>query len=96
MSRVHFGLFENALRYPASPDFRQPALIFHGVRDAMVPVELSRAFASSHPNAALTELDSDHELLDVLDQISAAAIPFLIDPDVEKTKPSGSTALLNS
>jgi uncharacterized protein len=75
--RIHFGLIEDARRYPAYPDFRQPARIFHGVDDETVPVGFSRTFAASHPDAALTELASDHELLDVLDEIVAAAVPFL-------------------
>ncbi len=63
MRRVHYGLIEDALRYPPAPDFTQPAWIFHGTRDEVVPIESSRAFAASHANVRLTELDSDHELL---------------------------------
>jgi uncharacterized protein len=78
MRRVHYGLIEDALRYPATPDFHQPCRIFHGVNDDVVPVEYSREFARTHPNAELTELDSDHELLDVLNTISAETVPFLL------------------
>jgi hypothetical protein len=76
--RVHYGLIEDALGYPAAPDFRQPAWIFHGTKDDVVPVEYSRVFAAEHPNVRLTELDSDHELLDVLDHIVDEAVPFLL------------------
>jgi hypothetical protein len=75
--RVHYGLLEDAANFPGFPDFRQDALIFHGVNDAVVPVELSREFVASHPNAVLREMDSDHELLDVLDVIMGEAVPFL-------------------
>jgi pimeloyl-ACP methyl ester carboxylesterase len=75
--QIHFGLNEDAWQYPGEPDFRQPARIFHGIGDETVPVGASRAFASSHPNALLTELDSDHELMNVLDDIVASAVPFL-------------------
>jgi uncharacterized protein len=75
--RVHFGLLEDAQRHPANPDFRQRARIFHGIHDETIPLDLSRTFALSHPNARLTELDSDHELTNVLDVIVAAAVPFL-------------------
>jgi pimeloyl-ACP methyl ester carboxylesterase len=78
MRRVHYALIEDALRYPAMPDFAQPARIFHGIRDDVVPVETSREFSAAHPNARLTEVDSDHELLDVLDAIAGEAVPFLI------------------
>jgi hypothetical protein len=77
MSRVHYGLFEDARRHPANPDFHQPALIFHGLHDETVPIGLSRTFAATHPNAALTEMDSGHELLNVLDDTVAVAVPFL-------------------
>jgi hypothetical protein len=33
MRRVHYGLLEDAANFPGFPDFRQPALIFHGVND---------------------------------------------------------------
>lgn len=78
MRRVHYGLIQDALQYPAAPDFAQPAWIFHGVNDDVVPVESSRSFAAGHPNVRLTELDSDHELLNVLDPILDEAIPFLV------------------
>jgi uncharacterized protein len=77
MRRVHYGLLENAAAYPDYPDFRQPALIFHGVNDSVVPVDFSRTFAASHPNARVRELESEHELLDVLDSITAEAMPYL-------------------
>jgi len=77
--RVDFALFEDAGRFPGYPDFRQPARIFHGVNDAVVPVGFSRTFAASHPNAHLTELDSDHELLDALNGIVEDSVPFLTE-----------------
>ena len=76
--QVHFGLFEDALTHPHSPDFRQPALILHGVHDVTVPCELSRAFAALHPNAELVEMDSDHELLNVLPEVVERGIAFLL------------------
>ncbi len=76
---IHYGLIEDALQYPPFPDFHQPALIFHGLHDDVVPVELSRQFAATHPATQLIELDSDHELTDVLPTIEATAIPFLLE-----------------
>lgn len=77
--QVHYRLIEDALQFPASPDFRQPALIFHGIKDDVVPVEYSRKVASTHREVRLFELDSDHELLDVLPFIIREAIEFLAD-----------------
>lgn len=77
MRRVHYGLVEDAMRYPPVPEFTQPALIFHGTRDDVVPVENSRNFCATRSNARLVELDSGHELTDVLDRIVTEALPFL-------------------
>jgi uncharacterized protein len=79
MRRVHYGLIEDALRYPPHPGFTQPALIYHGIHDDVVPIEYSRAFAAAHPNVRLIELDSDHELLNVLDAITTGALHFFED-----------------
>ncbi len=76
--RLSYGLIEDAQQYEDFPDFRQPTLIFHGIHDATVPADFSREFASSHPNAKLDLLDSDHELLNVLDHIWQATRPFLL------------------
>jgi hypothetical protein len=78
LRRVHYGLIEDALQYPAMPDFTQPARIFHGIHDNVVPVEYSREFSAAHSNARLTELNSDHELLDVPERITDEAVPFLV------------------
>lgn len=85
--RVHYELLEDAASLPPYPDFRQPAIIFHGIHDSVVPISLSRQFVLSHQNADLRELDSDHELLNVLQKITAAALPFLLAHGFEKTKP---------
>lgn len=78
MRRVDASLIEDALRYSGAPDFKQAGLIFHGVHDETVPVECSREFAAAHADTRLVELDSDHELLNVLDRIVAEAVPFLM------------------
>ena len=77
---VHYDLYREAKNHAANPDFPQPARIFHGIHDEIVPIDLSRAFEKTNPNAVLTELDSDHELLNTLDKIVEAALPFLTSP----------------
>lgn len=77
MRRVHYGLFEDSLNFPGSPDFTQPALIFHGIRDIVVPIGHSRAFAAAHSNVRLIELDSDHELVDSQRLIAESGTAFL-------------------
>jgi uncharacterized protein len=51
-----------------------PTLIFHGVNDVVVPIELSRQYVSTVPTehqelVRLVELDSDHGLGNVLPKI---------------------------
>lgn len=76
--RLHFGLIEDARQYPFTPDFAQPALILHGTNDDTVPVSESRAFAARHSSVRLRELDSDHELLNVLETVTEKTIEFLL------------------
>ena len=76
--KLSYGLVEDALQYEDFPNFAQPALIFHGAHDSVVPPQLSSDFAASHPNVQLHLLDSDHELLNVLDAIWQASGPFLL------------------
>ncbi len=71
-------MYHDSLRWEAEPDFRQPALIFHGVNDTVVPVEASRAFVAGHANARLFEMQSEHELTDVLPQIWENCRDFLL------------------
>lgn len=78
MRRVHYGLIEDSLLHPGTPEFHQPALIFHGRHDDVVPIDYSRAFAAAHPTAKLIEMESDHELVNVLDEITSAAVDFLL------------------
>jgi len=75
--RLSYGLLEDATRYEDQPDFRQPALLFHGAHDDVVPAAYSQAFAASHPSAILEVLDSGHDLLNVLDYMAARIVPFL-------------------
>lgn len=72
-----YQLMEDASRYEPLPAFRQPALIFHGTQDRVVPVQYSSAFADSHENVRFIALESGHELTDVLDEIWSKTKDFL-------------------
>lgn len=76
-AELSWRLMEDSALYEEEPAVTQPALIFHGVRDSVVPVEASRRFAAGRANVELRELDSDHELLDAVDEMFAAASKFL-------------------
>lgn len=62
-----YQLIEDAERYESYPAFAQPALIFHGCADTVVPAEYSVRFAEHHANVVLHLMNSDHELMNVLD-----------------------------
>ena len=75
--KLSYELLEDAGRYEAFPDFRQPALIFHGAHDEVVPVRYSQQFADSHKNVVLEILDSGHELTNVLEYMALRVLEFL-------------------
>ncbi len=75
---VRYALIEDGLRYEDQPSVSQPVLIFHGLRDSIVPPSVSAEFARLQPNVRLELVDSDHDLLDVLDRIWARARDFLL------------------
>ena len=84
--RLSYTLLEDGTNYEEHPDFSQPALIFHGIQDDVVPVESSRQFVAGHANTHLEVLDSGHELLDVLDDIGPKASRFLLDGGILQSR----------
>jgi pimeloyl-ACP methyl ester carboxylesterase len=64
-----YGFVEDAAGYEDEPEFRQPALVFHGTRDEVVPAWLSEEFAAKRPNVTLRLVESGHELTDVLEEL---------------------------
>jgi pimeloyl-ACP methyl ester carboxylesterase len=75
--RLSYGIVEDARQYPDFPDFSQPALIYHGSQDTVVPPERSERFAASHPNAMLRIVESGHDLMSAIDEILRGAEEFL-------------------
>ena len=74
---IGYQLLEDARRYEPFPAFSQPALIFHGTQDPVVPVQYSLTFAHKHRNVRLVQLESGHELTDVLEKIWKNVKKFL-------------------
>lgn len=74
---LHYGLIEDGSLYEPYPNFPQPALIFHGRYDDVVPHEYSVAFARRHANVQLHLLPSGHDLLNALDEIWQKTQTFL-------------------
>jgi hypothetical protein len=53
-----------------------PTLILHGRHDEVIPIQASRDFAAQRPWVQLVELESDHALVDVQEQIWQAILSF--------------------
>lgn len=77
---LRYALLQDAERYEDFPDFRQPALIFHGKHDDVVPAGRSEEFAATHPNVHLEILDSGHDLLNVQEYLAPKVARFLVGP----------------
>lgn len=77
---LSYALLEDAAAYEDYPAVPQPALIFHGANDLVVPPRYSQEFAAAHPNARLEIVPSGHELTDVLDYMAPKVTAFLLDP----------------
>lgn len=76
-TNLSYRLMEDAVTYEDYPNATQPALIFHGIEDEVVPVAFAEEFARQHPDAELHKLDSDHELIDSLEYICTHSLKFM-------------------
>ncbi len=77
VAELGYQLIEDTQQYEPYPDFRQPALIFQGKQDTIVLPEYAERFAAGHPNADLRLVDSDHDLVNVLDEMWRETEKFL-------------------
>jgi pimeloyl-ACP methyl ester carboxylesterase len=76
-TELGYQLIEDGLNYAAYPEFTQSALIFHGKNDDVVPAAYSIDFCRQHAQAKLRLMESDHELLNVLDDMWMETEAFL-------------------
>jgi pimeloyl-ACP methyl ester carboxylesterase len=72
-----FQLMEDADRYEPYPDCPQPALILQGRNDTVVPPEYAEEYVRRHPDTRLRLLDTDHEMLNALDDMWMETEAFL-------------------
>jgi uncharacterized protein len=77
-----YQLIEDAMQYEHYPKLSQPTLIFHGKHDTVVPPGHSISFSQQHPRTTLRLMDSDHQLLNVLDDIWMDTEKFLFGQGV--------------
>ena len=66
---IGYQLYEDAIEYEDYPEITQPTLAFHGRLDEVVDPQTVLEFSWGKPNVTLELVDSDHQLLDVLDMI---------------------------
>jgi pimeloyl-ACP methyl ester carboxylesterase len=77
-ARVDFGFWEDIEATDHGlPDVRVPTLVLHGLRDDVVPIAHSRAFARERANVELVELDDTHELVASIPTLLAKSDAFL-------------------
>lgn len=76
-----YQLIDDSAKYEDEPEVRQPTLIFHGMRDTVVPHKVSEQFCETHPNAQLRLFDSGHELTDIVEPMWKIACEFLANLD---------------
>lgn len=75
---LNYAFYEDSLRYDAfGTDFRQPTMIFQGIRDVSVDSRTVEAFARSRSNVTLSLLDDGHQLIASLPRICNDVAPFL-------------------
>ncbi|MBD2459933.1 alpha/beta fold hydrolase [Oscillatoria sp. FACHB-1407] len=74
---LHYEFVQDAMQYHDDELQRSiPTLILHGKQDEVIPVQASRDYAQSRPWVKLIELDSDHALGTVKDEIWQAICEF--------------------
>lgn len=75
---LNVSFYDDSLAYdPFDAPFRQPALVFQGLRDASVDYRTVEAFAKTRPNVTLSLLDDDHQLIASLPRMWESIEPFL-------------------
>jgi pimeloyl-ACP methyl ester carboxylesterase len=76
--RIDYGFYQDAIAIDDHiPSLGCPALVFHGTRDEVVPIDGSRAFVAQAADARLVEVDDDHGLAASLDFMLPAVEHFL-------------------
>jgi pimeloyl-ACP methyl ester carboxylesterase len=67
---LHYNFVTDAQQYSEEQLQRSlPTLILHGTHDEVIPIKASQDFARSRPWVKLVELDSDHALGNVTNEI---------------------------
>ncbi|MGC4082808.1 MAG: YqiA/YcfP family alpha/beta fold hydrolase [Vicinamibacterales bacterium] len=75
---LNYEFYADSLRHdPFEVVFRQPTLIFQGMRDSIVDPASVERFSSTRPNVTLSLLDDDHQLMASLERMWESVEDFL-------------------
>lgn len=74
---VSYELVRDGLQYEEFPNVHCPTLAMHGRHDDAVDYRLSERFAAGRKNVELVIYESDHQLLDVVDDMWERVRSFL-------------------
>nr|WP_254174871.1 YqiA/YcfP family alpha/beta fold hydrolase [Planktothrix pseudagardhii] len=67
---LHYQFIEDLSQYSDQQLQREiPTLIIHGIDDEVIPIQASRNYAAQRPWVKLVEMESDHSLENVLEEI---------------------------
>src|SRR5438876_509776 len=78
MRPLGYSFYNDSLEYDAfAAMFRQPALIFQGLRDDAVDHRVVEKYASERPNVTVSLLEDGHQLIASLPRIWSDVEPFL-------------------
>jgi uncharacterized protein len=78
MQRLAVDLLEDSGRHPGYPECTQPALVYHGLNDNVVPLGASEEWSRRSAGSCVEALESGHELIDVLETIWERSRTFLL------------------
>lgn len=68
--RLYYGVVEDAKKYRGVSFARRlPVQIFHGIHDESVPYRVSLDYLEDHPEAEIVLFNSNHSLLDKLEEM---------------------------
>jgi pimeloyl-ACP methyl ester carboxylesterase len=74
---IRYDLMEDAPNHEPWPKVSAPTLVFHGVRDEVVPQYKVEHWVSQNPTARLRLVDAGHEFLECLELIFDETVLFL-------------------
>ena len=75
-ARLDYGFFEDASRYEPFPAVDVPTRVLHGRHDESVDPALSARFARENPHVEVQWYDTDHQMLDVVEDLWGSILAF--------------------